>query len=120
MRPFIDSIVETLLARHRALGRVDLNDIAEVIGPRRVSHEEVEYIVTRLEADGIDVGEPLDASEIHIMRAVIRAARDLRAALRRSPTVTEIAENTGHPAHVVRRALERGRSPAVLMKYVNR
>jgi hypothetical protein len=111
MRPLILSIVDGLLARHRATTRVDLNDISEMIGSRAVSYDEVEYIVARLEAEGFEVGEPMNASEVRVMRVVLSAARELRSSLRRTPTIAEVARASGHPAHVVRRALERGVAP---------
>jgi len=114
MRPIIMTIVDTLLGRHRAEGRVDLNDIAEVIGPRSISYEEVEYIVARLEAEGLLVGEPMNAADVRVMRVIINAARNLRNALRRTPTIAEVSRASGHPPHVVRRALERGVSPRVV------
>jgi len=117
MRPLIQSILDDLLARHRASGRVDLNDIEEVIGARAVSYDEVEHIVDRLEAEGLRVGESLDVIDVDVMKAVIAAARSLRASLGRTPTVVEIAASSGHPAHVVRRALERGLSPSVVRRY---
>ncbi|UQA63424.1 sigma-70 domain-containing protein [Polyangium aurulentum] len=117
MRPLIKSIVEELIDRHASAGRVDLNDIAEAIDARAVSYDEVEYIVTRLEAEGLEVGEPIDAAEVRVMRTVIGAARNLRSSLKRSPTIAEIAAVSGHTQQAVRRALERGRSPAVRLKY---
>ncbi len=117
MRPVIQSIVDDLHARHHRSGRVDLNDIAEVIGSRAVSYEEVDHIVDRLEALGLVVGEPLDATEVGVMRRVLGAARTLRSSLGRNPTIAEIAVSSGHPAHVVRRALERGVSPRVVRSY---
>jgi DNA-binding MarR family transcriptional regulator len=110
MRPVILHIIDELLERHRAQGRVDLNDIDEVIGDRAVSYEEVEHIVDRLEAEGLEVGEPVDEHDIGVIRQVLEHARALRASLDRTPTVTEIARASGHPAHVVRRSLERGLS----------
>jgi hypothetical protein len=124
VRNLIEGIVEELLKRHRAPSRaghlqtaqrperVDLNDIAEVIGSRAVTYEEVEYIIMRLEAEGLNVGEPLSTNDIAIMRHIIVTAHRLNARLRRRPTVDEIAIDSGHPPHTVRRALEHGRSAA--------
>jgi len=113
----IQSILDELYARHHKAGRVDLNDIAEIIGPRSVSYEEVDHIVERLEALGLVVGEPIDAIDVSIMKRVLGAARSLRTSLGRNPTIAEIAVSSGDPAHVVRRALERGVSPRVVRSY---
>jgi hypothetical protein len=108
VRPVVESILVELLGRHKHDGRVHLDDIAEVIGDRALSYDEVEGLVTCLEAEGLEVGEPLDARDIAVMRDVLTAARRLRVELARRPNVDEIAKATGHPARAVRRALENG------------
>jgi Sigma-70 region 3 len=108
VRPVVESILGELLARHRAAGHVHLNDIAEVIGARSVTYDEVEHLIVSLEAEGLRVGEPLDGQDITVMKQVLAAARALRAELERAPTVEEIAARSGHANHVVRRALEYG------------
>jgi hypothetical protein len=110
MRPAVEAIITELLARHRVSGRVHLNDIDEVIGKEPVSYDEVDQIVGRLEACGLAVGEPPDAAAITVMREVLASARRLRSALERPPTVEEIARDSGHAEHLVRRALESARS----------
>lgn len=106
MRPFIDDILQELLTRHQPTGRVDLNDIAEVVGLRPISYEEVEHIIDRLEAAGLRVGEPLDTGDVDVLRAVLASARQLASELGRRPTVGEIALASGLAPHTVRRALE--------------
>ncbi|WP_437619259.1 sigma-70 domain-containing protein [Sorangium sp. So ce1151] len=106
MQPVIDDMIQELLTRHRASGRVDLNDIAEVIGGRPVSYEEVEHIIDRLESEGLRVAEPLDAVDVEVLRAVLASARRLAGELGRRPTIGEIALACGHAPHAVRRALE--------------
>lgn len=106
MRPLIAEIVEQLTLRHETTSRVDLNDIAEIIGTRAVSYEEVEQIIAELETRGCSVGGPPTAREMALLGEVLAAARTLRAKLERKPTVAEIAEEAAQPAFVVRRALE--------------
>lgn len=106
MIPLVEAVVAELLERHRGTGRVDLDDIAEVVGPRAVSYEEVDLIIERLEAEGLRVGEPLDEADVAVMHAILAAARRLRLDLGRSPTVEETATASGHAQHTVRRALE--------------
>lgn len=110
MRPLILSLVELLLGRHRASGRVELDDIAEAIGERAVSYDEVEFIVERLEAEGLLVGEPMGDAELAMTAGVLDKARELRKTLGRTPTVTEVASALGFSTHAVRRALQRGLS----------
>lgn len=106
MTPLVQSVVAELLERYRGTGRVDLDDIAEVVGLRAVSYEEVDLIIERLEAEGLRVGEPLDEGDVAVMRAILAAARRLRLEMGRRPTVEEIAAASGHAPHAVRRALE--------------
>lgn len=106
MTPLVEEVVAELLARHRGTGRVDLDDIAEVVGLRAVSYEEVDLIIERLEAEGLRVGEPLDEGDVAVMHAILAAARRLRLELGRRPTVEEIAAASGHAPYTVRRALE--------------
>ncbi len=108
MRPVIEAILQELLGRHRASGRVHLNDLGEVIGARAVTQEEIEQIVDRLEAEGLRVGEALDGEDVGVMQRVLASARRLRASLGRRPTVGEIAGDAGCAEHEVRRALEQG------------
>lgn len=105
MRPLVETILSELLARHRSAGRVDLDDIAELIDARPVTYEEVEHIVDRLEAEGLCIGEPLDGQAIGIMRGVIVAGHRLTAQLRRRPTIDELAAHSGYSPSAVRRAL---------------
>ncbi len=106
MRPVVEAIFTALLERHRASGRVHLNDIDEVIGAVPVSYDEVDALIAALEADGLTVGEPPDDAAIAVMREVLASARRLRSILGRAPTVPELAGDSGHAEHLVRRALE--------------
>ena len=112
MRPVIEAIVDELLGRHRAAGRVHLNDLAEVIGVRPVTPDEIEHVIDRLEAEGLRVGEALDGEDVGVLRAVLVSARRLGASLGRRPTVDEIARDAGCAEHEVRRALEHGAAAA--------
>jgi hypothetical protein len=109
VRPLISTIFDQLVARHRDTKRIDLDDIAEVIGTGAVSYDEVEYLVDRLEAEGFSVGDGIGSTDVEIMQQVLAHARALRGSLGRNPTVDEIATTSGNPVFVVRRALERAR-----------
>ncbi len=109
MTPLLANIFEQLRTRHRDSKRIDLDDIAEVIGTRAVSYDEVEMLVNRLESEGFSVGEGIGSSDIEVMQQVIAQARALRVSLGRNPTVDEIATASVKPVYLVRRALERAR-----------
>lgn len=115
MRPVLHQIVDELVRRHRAgsapgaTGRVDLDDIDEVIGPRSVSFEDVEAIVAELEDRGLSVGGPLGPDDLAQVLTVVGAARELKDELGRAPTVDAIAERVALPPRTVRRALHQAR-----------
>jgi hypothetical protein len=106
VRPVVQEILGELLARHRGTGRVHLDDLAEVIGVRAVTPEEIEHLIDQLEAAGLRVGEALDERDVSDLRTVLDSARRLRASLGRRPSVEEIAGDAGLPDHAVRRALD--------------
>jgi hypothetical protein len=106
VRPVVEDILRSLLVRHEASGRVHLNDLAEVIGARAITPEEIEYVVDQLEAAGLRVGEALDEQDVGALHTVLASARKLEASLGRRPSVDEIARDVGRPTHEVRRALE--------------
>lgn len=106
MRPFIANVIDLLVARQDTTGRVDLNDIAEVIGSQAVSYDEVEQLIAELERRGCSVGGPPTLREMELLRQVLGAARTLRDQHQRQPTVDEIASLSEVPAFAVRRALE--------------
>jgi hypothetical protein len=108
VRPVVEGILRELLARHPPAGHVHLNDVAEVIGGRAVTPEEIEYVVDRLEAAGLRVGEDLDDQDVSVIGVVLASARRLQTSLGRRPTVAEVACEAGLPSHTVRRALEHG------------
>lgn len=110
MRPLISAIYDELVTRHREAKRIDLDDIADVIGSRGVTYDEVEYLIDRLETEGFSVGEGIEASDVEVMQLVLAQARMLQQSLGRKPTIDEIATALGKPSYVVRRALERARS----------
>ena len=109
MRPLLEDLVLELVTSYRNAGRVDLDDISEAIDGRAVSHDEIDQIIARLEAEGLRVGGPLSGQDVVVMRSVILGAHRLQERLGRRPTVDEIAAECGHPPRVVRRALEHGR-----------
>ena len=108
MRPFIAEIIESLVVRHGIATRVDLNDIAEVIGGRAVSYDEVDLIITTLQQRGCQVGGEPSVREMALLGEVLQAARRLREQLERQPSVDEIAAAIEQPTFVVRRAVESG------------
>jgi hypothetical protein len=108
MREAVRAVLQELLARHPEGGHVHLNDLAEVIGTRVVTTDEIDALIGALETAGRRVGEPLDGGDVTVLREVLESVQRLRAYLGRRPTVGEIAADSGHADHEVRRALEHG------------
>jgi hypothetical protein len=106
VRDVLERVLDDLLARYREAGHVHLDDLAAAIGVNAVSQDEVDELVSRLEAEGLRVGEDLDERDMPWISDVLASARRLAAALGRRPTVDEIAADCGKPARAVRRALE--------------
>lgn len=110
VRSLIAEIIEELMTRQQTTDRVDLNDIAEVIGTRAVSYDDVERIIVELESRGCLVGGDPSVKELELMQTVVVAARRLSDELGRRPTVDELAARLAVPTFVVRRALENATS----------
>lgn len=108
MRPFLLQVVEALVERHGHTGRVDLNDVAEVIGDEAVSYDDVEAVYAALEGRGCQVGGEPTVREMELLRRVLAAGRALREA-GDAATVDAIAAHCELPRFVVQRALENGK-----------
>ena len=105
LRPSLARIVKDLLAEERA--NIPLDAIGEALGDTFVTPDEIDAILSALEAAGRRVGDDDgDAARgIERLRGVIDAARALRAELGRSPTTEELIARTGLSAFAVRHAL---------------
>ncbi|MFO0644381.1 MAG: sigma-70 domain-containing protein [Polyangiaceae bacterium] len=108
MRPALTLVLHALLEETRAPGArlLSLDRVAEAIGTVAVSADEVEVLVSALEAEGRTV---VDADDVRSpkddLALVLPAARALSKELGRKPTVAELAERTGISAEAVGRAL---------------
>jgi hypothetical protein len=105
----VDEVVAALIERRKHTERLDLDDVAEVIGDRAISYDQVDEILLRMERAGHQVGEPAGPGDVAQLRRVLEAARALQTRLGRKPTVEEIAAETELAPFLVRRALELGK-----------
>lgn len=108
MADLVSELLASLVLRHEQTGRIDLNDIAEIVGDRAIGYEEVELVIQTLEERGFSVGGAPSDREMKLLREVLTAARRFRDLHRRSPKPDELARATGLAPFVVRRALENG------------
>lgn len=108
MRPELEAIVRALLASSD--DAVSIDALGEAIGDRAVTHDEIDAMIAALEAAGRRVVGADGAGEGEArLRAVVAAAKELRAALGRTPTALEIADKTGLSVDAVKHALSLAR-----------
>ena len=102
LRPELRAVVSGLLKRPGAT--LSLDDIAEAIGDLLVSAEEIDEILTAIEAKrSVDADPPLGARES--LARVLASARALKQELGRAPAPSEIEQHSGLSAASVRLAL---------------
>jgi Sigma-70 region 3 len=106
LRPPLRAILEELLASSVDARFVSLDALGEAIGTVALSTDEIDAIVTALEAEGRTVGEPEAALGTARLAAVLETARVLARELGRAPTRAEIAARAGMTDAAVRHALE--------------
>lgn len=83
---------------------LSLDEIGEAIGTLAVSAGDIEELLDQLTRAGLVIDEP-EISPKAELRAVLDAARTLRAQLGRAPKTTEIAVQLGRSESAVRAAL---------------
>lgn len=94
----------------RALLAVDvealsLDHVAEALGTQRVTPDEIDALITWLEAHGRPIEDPIGRGAAQLLEQVLLTARSLRAELGRVPAAQEIAERAELSPEAVRRAL---------------
>ena len=107
LRPVLEEVVRSLLAR--APHEVTLDEIGDALGTLAVTTDEIDAVLSALEAAGRAIAGPEGGRGAETLRAVLPAARALAASLGRRPTIDEIAASVGLPAERVRHAIALGR-----------
>jgi 2-hydroxychromene-2-carboxylate isomerase len=105
LRNELSAIVDKLATANQATGKVTLDALGDAIGVLAVSVPEIDDVITRLEARGIDVVAPQNERGEEHLRKVLTALRALTPQLGRKPTTGEIAAHAGLSAEQVRYAL---------------
>jgi hypothetical protein len=108
LRPGLDAVVKRLLTASEDGRAVTLDAIGEALGTEPVTSEEVDAIMTALEAKGRAIRGPEGARGAAALRLVLPAVRALAARLGRRPTLEEIATETSLTVDDVRHALALG------------
>ena len=109
LRPDLAPVLARLLADSERTRRVTLDELGEAIGVIAVSIDDVDALLTALEAQGREVVGPEGARGVGNLQQVLPAARALAASLGRRPTLAELIEKTGLNEADVRHALALGR-----------
>ncbi len=105
MRAELSAIVDALLAASEGAREVSLDAIGEAIGARAITSEEIDAMISALEAAGRKVVGPEGGAGEARLKEVVSAARALGPELGRKPTVSEIATRSGLSVAEVHHAL---------------
>ncbi|MCA9645618.1 MAG: hypothetical protein H6718_30280 [Polyangiaceae bacterium] len=105
MRPDLKVILERLLSESEGQALVPLDAIGEAVGAMNITHAEIEALIDALESAGRQVDTRETGSAVVQLRAVLVAARELKASGHERPTVERIAEHSGLSRQAVGQAL---------------
>src|SRR5947209_18775311 len=106
LRKDLREIVDALLAKTPRGAAITIDALGEAIGTRVASGDDVDAMMRALEDEGRTIAAPEGQHGVKRLRAVLDAARALRAELGRTPTRDEIAARAGVDADAVSHALE--------------
>lgn len=101
LRPDLDALVRELGTR----GEISLDDLADAIGTRAVTPEDIDEMMSALERLGTAVASPSHGGNEQRLAIVLAAARTLAREQGRKPTPAEIAARVGLRESDVRLAL---------------
>jgi hypothetical protein len=105
MRPDLVALVDKLLEGTAPGDAITLDAIGEAIGARRVGQDEIDEMLSTIEARGRIVTTPAGGQGEARLKRVLEAARALRAELGRAPRAAQIAERAGLTPSEVEHAL---------------
>lgn len=101
LRPELRRVVDDLLAHRRSL---TLDEVAEAIGDVAISSDEIDELLSEVEASAEVESAPALAARESLAR-VLASARTLKGELGRAPSPEEIAKHAGLSRDSVRLAL---------------
>ena len=105
MRPELEEVVAALLQGSAVGDDVSIDAVAEALGGRAASADEIEAIFVQVEEAGRNVVGPQGARGEARLRRVVETARLLLGELGRTATTDEIAARAGLTPDEVRHAL---------------
>lgn len=91
LRSDLTPVLNKLLAASAESGTVTLDAVGEALGALAVSTDDIDALLTALEARGVEIVAPSGGgAEAHLKR-VVAAARALKLQLSRRPTLSEVS-----------------------------
>jgi hypothetical protein len=105
MRAELVALVDTLLEGTAPGDAITLDAIGEAIGARRIAQDEIDEMLSAIEARGRVVTTPPGGQGEARLKRVLDAARALRVELGRAPRADQIAERSGLTQGEVEHAL---------------
>lgn len=103
MRREIEDVLHRLLSG--GTRSISLDEVSEAVGTMAITQAEIAMILDGLESRGCVVGDDVHEAPSIDLIPTLRAARELRDRLRRTPRVDEIAAHAHLDPQAVRRAL---------------
>jgi hypothetical protein len=103
LRPELQTLAESLLALDTNV--LSLDQIAEALGTRRITPDEIDALFGWLESKGRVIGDPAGRSAAVLLGEVLAVGRTLRQELGRPPQPREIAARSALSLEAVQRAL---------------
>jgi hypothetical protein len=92
LRTELGPVLTTLLEMSEASMRVELDAIGTAIGSMAVSTDDIDALMRELERRGREIVAPSGGGAEQSLGRVVAAARRLKSALTRRPTLAEVAE----------------------------
>jgi hypothetical protein len=92
LRPELTPILTTLLAASAASMKIELDAIGAALGSLSVSTDDIDGLLRELELRGREVVAPSGGGAEQHLKHVVAAARRLKSASARRPTLAEVAE----------------------------
>ena len=109
LRTELREIARALLAASEDSRTVALDDVGSAIGDLAVTHDEIDALISELEAQGRTVSGPRPGAAAEHLRRVLPAARALTLRTGKKPSPEALARETGLTVDEVRGALALGR-----------
>lgn len=101
----LESLFRQLIVKAKSCSsRLTLDEVGEVVGDRSMTGDQIEALIVRLEAEGVEIGGDDDVDLAALLKQVIQTALSLKRRGKKSHAAA-IAEEAGLSQRAVRVAL---------------